>query len=155
MTNDEYVEYVWRRISRGRPQNEIGVYRNAIQSTMPAALQKLATYVCADDALSTILQRTYGLVLMGPVTIENYLSVAVGALSPTLLLSKDSQDKWIVMIPTLSDFPLQRLPNFTSLRNPPPTPDFYFYTLYKSRIYVVDSTGESPPAISGYDMSLT
>jgi hypothetical protein len=136
MNNLQLVDLIFKRIGRGRPQGDIGIYRSAIQSFVNSCLQRLADRVAANDKLYTILHREYPLTLVsGEIAISN--------LSPTLLLSKESRKRWIVTM-TGVRFPIKPLRSYIDILNPPPTLDYYFYIVHLGKLLVRDSSGAIP-----------
>ena len=123
------------RISHRVEQRAQGVKysEQTIFSIRDSALQRLADKIAADGVSYTLLQRTYSLVLSGG-------EVSLIGLSPTLLLSKDSQKHWYVTLPT-QRFSLKKLGSITDKINPPPTPDYSFYIVHQAKLQAFDYAG--------------
>lgn len=139
-TEKDFRDTVWYRISKGKPQPEIGLYRVAVESVLSSALQRLGNRVAADPKLCVTFQSEYPLVLASG-------EISLIGLSPTLLLSKEARKQWRV---TMTDirFPLQFLPNRRDVDNPPRTDDYYFYTVHLKKLIVRNSIGEIPAETS-------
>lgn len=135
-TDDQYVDYVWQRMTGGRPQGESGIYRSAIQSTVGAALQRLADMAAADSKLHKIFYRQYDLVLSGG-------EASVLGLSPVLMQTEAAQRRWRV---TMTDVPrsLQYRPNLRDRDCPTPAEGYYYYTIFAGMLVVWNSSGEAP-----------
>ncbi len=135
-TSAEYVDTVWYRITKGKPQPVAGIWRVSIQSTLDGALQRIADRVAADDGLHPLLINEYSLTLAGG-------EVAINTLTPTLLLSRKARERWRVTMTDVT-YPLKYRPNRVDLDNPPPTQDFYFFTIFNNLLVVRDSAGDIP-----------
>lgn len=135
-TSAEYVDTVWYRLTKGKPQPLAELWRAAVQSTLGAALQRLGDRVAADEGLYPLLVNEYALTLVtGQVDISGQ--------DPVLLLSEHARAHWRV---TMTDirFPLKYLPNRFDLDNPPPTSDYVFYTVFNKNLVVRDYLGAVP-----------
>ena len=138
----DYVQAVWYRLSKGKPQPMSGVWRVAIEDTLDAALQRVSDRIAADDGLYPLLVNQYALVLTSG-------EVAINALVPVLLVSTASRKRWrVTMVADGVRFPLKYLPNRSDLDNPPPTQDYYFYTIFNNLLVVRDSTGAVPGEVN-------
>lgn len=139
MTKREFANTVWLRLTKGRSQKATGVFRSSLESIIPAALQRLADRVSADDALYTLLYRTYT-----GLTLDGTGAVTITGQSPTPLLSIAARKHWRVTM-TGVRFSLQFLPDLHHLSNPPQLLDRYFYTIFAGQITVRDGSGNIVP----------
>lgn len=141
MNTAQFIDRVFRRVGRGKPQAEIGIYRNAIQSIMGQALQRMGDRIAKDKYSYTILQREYDLTLTNGV-------VQINNLTPPLLLSKEARRHWYV---TMSGAPasLKPLPSIVDLKNVPITGGT-FYTVFNGQLVVYDAGGPT----TGTDVQL-
>lgn len=135
-TSAQYVDSVYYRITKGKPQPQSQLWRVAVQATLNPALQRLADRVAADDKLYTVLVNQYTLTLTGG-------EASVSTLTPTLLMSRGAREHWRVTM-TGVRFPLKYRENRIDLDNPPPTQDYYFYNIFNKMLTVRDSTGAIP-----------
>jgi len=135
-TSAQYVDNVWFRLTKGAPQPAAGIWRVAIQSTLNAALQRLGDRVAADDGIYPTLFHQWSLTLVGG-------EVDLVSQSPVILLSESARQRWRITMTSVT-YSLQFLPNMHDLENPPPTSDFYFYTVFNRKLIVRDSGGAIP-----------
>ncbi len=62
-----------------------------------------------------------------------------------MLISAAARKRWrVTMSADGVRFPLKYLPNMHDLDNPPPTSDYYFYTIFNNDLVVVDFNGDTP-----------
>lgn len=141
-TKPQYVDTVWYRISKGAPQPLVGNWRVSIQSTIPAALQRLADRCASDEYLAPLLQYEWDLTLGSAGTAGQ---VPIHNLSPTLLLSERARKRLRVTMTGLR-FALKYRPNLHDLTNPPPIPDpdYAYFCIYQQNLIVRDFQGSVP-----------
>jgi hypothetical protein len=133
MTETEYIQKVFMRISRGNPQAIAGVYRPAIQISKDDAIQRLANSVARDKAAFQSLQRDFALVLVGG-------EVSLSGLTPELITAEYARKNWYIRI-TGADYPVEILKNRASLDNPPPTEGRLFAAYHSDKLIVVNHEG--------------
>ena len=136
-TVTQFVDSVFYRISKGKPQAESGVWRVSIESTMASALQRLAERVASNHELYPILVNKYELTLLPSG------EVSLSGLTPTLLLSKAGRMRWTVTATGVTH-PIQMRRNYIDLTNPSPNSDYYFYTVFNKSLMVRTSAGVPP-----------
>lgn len=144
-TTDQYVATVWQRISQGKPQPQVGVWRSAIQSTINAAMQRTAGRVAGDVGLHPLLMHEWSITLGAAGTAGQD---PINNLSPVLLLSEAARRWWRVTMTGIR-FPLKYRPNITTIENPPPIPDldYMYYTFFNQNIVVRDFQGNVPTQV--------
>jgi hypothetical protein len=147
-TEDDYIVQVWERLSKGKPQPVAGLWRVAVQTTLPNALQRLGDRVAADDYLYPLLMNAWDVELgIGGVAGQAIL-IGPDGLDPVILLSEGARKRVRVTMEDPNDASIDLdcdyLPNFNDLKNPPPIPDDRkrYYTFWQRSLVIRDRTGQ-------------
>lgn len=140
ITTAQYVERVWYDLSKGNPEIQAGVYRSAIESALPQALNDLAELIAkSDPPTRALLQSDFSF------TLSSGEAVLSG--NPTLIPRYIAQSGYV----TLSGLtePLCWVPHradLTASRLPSSQTDYNFYTVADGKIIVRTNTGAIPSA---------
>lgn len=148
-TTREFVDTVWYRLSKGKPQPTTGLWRAAVQSVLSAALQRLADRIAGDDALYPLLMHEWDVTLgIGGVAGQAIL-IGPSGLDPVILLSAGARKRVRVTMddpgpgPSGVLPPAQYLPNFHDLEIPSPSPDSRLrrYTFWQQSLVIRTGSG--------------
>lgn len=122
------VEKVFQRMGKGLSETELKMYRTSIEACLPEALTNLGEKVAMDPSPNkrSLLQTSFSFTLS---------SGSASLASSTTLLRKSIPVVGYVTMTSVTN-QLQWLPFRRDLDNPPPLPDYYFYTIFNDTIIV-------------------
>lgn len=146
MTTAQFVEFVFLRLGGGKPEEQAGIYRAAIEASLSGALEQLA-YDTAEDSNAArrgLLQKVFSLSAGSGTGVVDFTS------EPTIII-RHIPSTGYVTASSLSDRPLQWVPTRQQLDNPPPLSDYHFYTIFANTMIIRSSAGTAPsgtPAIT-------
>jgi hypothetical protein len=133
-----YVQSVWYRLSQGKAEQDIGIYRAAIEQSLDSALERLAQNVADSPnvASRSDLQKSFSLtVSSGEVAVD---STMVTSALPSAYITLSGVTE-----------PCAYVPNLQDAKNPLPFPDFYTFTVHEDKLKFFDYTGTAATQVAG------